>query len=98
MKQKSIPLDGYTDQVRKIITMPIVDQQSYKDMIREFNIEDIKFAINILKEHDTAKLKIKELEAELRSREMPQSEIPRDKWTNDFRNEWNRVRKIFGKL
>lgn len=97
MKQKTIPLEGYTDGVRKIITRSVTDQQKFKDMIRTLSMEDIKNAIQILKDYDTAKFKIKELETELRVRELPEIETPRGKWVEEFKKEWNEMRKAAGK-
>lgn len=97
MKQKTIPLEGYTDGVRKIITRSVADQQKFKDMIRTLSMEDIKNAIQILKDYDTAKFKIKELETELRVRELPEIETPRGKWAEEFKKEWNEMRKAAGK-
>lgn len=92
----NIPLENYTDGVRQIITSTSV-YRDFKDLICTLPDEDVKTALEILKNHNMANGKIKELEKELRIRERPEPEIIKDKWTNDFKREWNEMRKAAGK-
>lgn len=88
----NIPFENYTDGVSQIITSTSV-YRDFKDLICTLPDEDVKTALKILKNHNMASGKIKELEKELRIRERPEPEIIKDKWTNDFRREWNEMRK-----
>lgn len=92
---RDIPLKKYTDNVRKIVTLP--EDKKYPTMLVTMPTEDIKTAIKIMRQHNVLKGKQNLCYAELKMRKTEKVPDFGSLWAKWFTAEWNDVRKAAGK-